>query len=260
VQQWFFWRLAEIPMASEQTFLLGAYAYTFSLLVGWWPRWSRAAFGFALAVSIIQVLNQFPFSANHQYLELGILALGTLFDDRSEGDDQLLLQSCRWLVATVLFWAGLQKILHGYYFGGEFLSFAISQEPRFAQIFGLLLPSDELIRLQSLGQSAEVGAGPYRAASWALVLVSNATYLMEIGVAIGLLIRRVRPFALVAGVALIFAIEVVAREAFFGAFYVGLLTLFAPRALNWRLFPMFAAFYVYLLAAAFGIVPAWGAH
>lgn len=260
VQQWFFWQLADIPTVSQQTFLLGAYAYTLSLVVGWWPRWSRAAFCFALAISISQIFNQFPFAANHQYLELGILAFGALFDSRIDGEDQLLLQSCRWLVAAVLFWAGLQKILHGYYFGAEFLSFAISQEPRFAQIFGLLLPTDELIRLQSYGQPADVGAGPYRADSWGLVLVSNSTYVLEIGVAIGLLIRRVRRFALVTGVALILAIEVVAREVFFGAFYIALLTLFARRALNWQLFPIFAAFYVYLFAAAFGFVPAWGAH
>ena len=161
---------------------------------------------------------------------------------------------------AVLFWAGLQKVLHGYYFGGEFLSYAISQEARFAQLFGVLLPSDELIRLQSYGRPAPLGAGPFRTESWALLMISNATYLTEIGVAIGLLVRRLRPFALCGAMALIVAIEIAAREVLFGALYIGLIALFSERALNWRLLPMFAVIYAYLLAAGFGWVPTWGAH
>jgi hypothetical protein len=161
---------------------------------------------------------------------------------------------------TVLFWAGLQKILYGYYFGGEFLSYAISQEARFAHIFGALIPSDELIRLQSYGRPAPLDAGPYRAESWALVLASNATYAMEILVAIGLVVRQLRPLALCAAFALIVAIEVAAREVLFGALFLGLISLFAKRALNWKLLPMFVGLYAYLLAAGLGIFPTWGAH
>jgi uncharacterized membrane protein YhaH (DUF805 family) len=260
VQEWFVWRMATNPPFSKDVVLLCACAYTLALCGGWRVRWSRAAFAFALGVSIIRAINEFPISANHHYLELGVLALGALFDDRKPGEGELLLQSCRWLVVAVLFWAGLQKVLHGYYFGGEFLSYAISQEARFAQIFGVLLPSDELIRLQSYGRPAPVGAGPYRAESWALVLVSNATYLLEILTAIGLFVRRLRPFALSAGMALIVAIEVAAREVLFGALFLGLIALFARRALNWQLFPMLAGLYAYLLAGGLGWVPTWGAH
>ena len=260
VQEWFVWRVAVNPPYSKQVVFFCACAYTLGLCLGWRDRGSRAAFAFVLVVSTIRLANQFPFAANHHYLELGILALGTLFDDRRKGEAQLLLQSCRWLVATVLFWAGLQKILHGYYFGGEFFSYAISQEARFAQIFGLLLPSDELLRLQSYGQPAPLGAGPYRTTSWALLLVSNATYLTEILVAIGLFVRRLRPLVVCAAMALIVAIEVAAREVFFGALCLGLVTLFSRRALNWQLLPIFVALYAYLLAAGFGFVPTWGAH
>lgn len=260
VQEWFVWRIANNPPFSKEVVLLCACAYTLTLCLGWRVRWSRAAMAFALGVSIVRITNQFPFSANHHYLELGVLALGTLFDDREEGEAELLLQSCRWLVVAVLFWAGLQKILHGYYFGGEFLNYAISQELRFTQIFGVLLPSDELIRLQSYGRPVPLGAGPFRSESWALLMVSNATYLTEIGVAIGLLVRRLRPFALCAAMTLIVVIEVAAREVLFGALYLSLIALFSRRALNWRLLPMFAVIYAYLLAAGFGWVPTWGAH
>jgi len=260
VQEWFVWLMAENPPYSKQVVLLCACSYTLGLCLGWRAPWSRAAFAFVLAVSITRLANQFPIAANHQYLQLGVLALGTLFDGRRKGEAQLLLQSGRWLVATVLCWAGLQKVLHGYYFHAEFLSYAISQEARFAQLFGMLLPSDELIRLQSFGRPAPLHAGPYRATSWPLLLVSNATYLMEILVAIGLFIRRVRPLALCAAVALILAIEVAAREVFFGALFLGLIALFARRALNWQLLPLFVVFYAYLLAAGFGFVPTWGAH
>jgi uncharacterized membrane protein YphA (DoxX/SURF4 family) len=260
VQEWFVWLVAVNPPYSRSIVLLCACAYTLGLCFGWRRQRSRAAFAFVLAVSIVRVLDQFPFSANHHYLELGVLALGTLFDDRKKDEAQLLLQSCRWLVATVLFWAGLQKILHGYYFGGEFFGYAISQEPRFAQILGPLLPADELIRLQSYGRPAPLGAGPYRSTSWALLLVSNATYLMEILIAIGLFVRRIRPLALCGAMALVIAIEVAAREVLFGALYLGLISLFSRRALNKQLFPMFVAIYAYLLAAGLGFVPTWGAH
>ena len=260
VQEWFVWLVARNPPYSKHVVLICACAYTLGLCFGWRVRWSRIAFAFVLLVSILRTANQFPFPANHHYFELGVLALGALFDDRKKGEAELLLQSCRWLVATVFFWAGLQKVLHGYYFGGEFLSYAISQEPRFAQIFGVLLPSEELIRLLSYGRPAPLGAGPYRAASGALMLVSNATYLLEMGVAIGLFIRRVRPVALCVAIALIVAIEVVAHEVFFGALYLGLITLFARRALNRQLLPLFVAIYAYLLAAGLGFVPTWGAH
>lgn len=260
VQEWFVWGIADNPPFSKEIVLICACGYTLALCTGWRIRWSRAAFAFALGVSVFRATNQFPVSANHHFLELGVLALGTLFDDRRESEAELLLQSCRWLVVLVLFWAGLQKVLHGYYFGGEFLSYAISQEARFAQIFGVILPADEMIRLQSYGRPAPVGAGPFRSESWALLIVSNATYLAEIGVAIGLLVRRLRPVALCAAMALIVAIEIVAREVLFGALYLGLITLFSRRALNWRLLPMFTMVYAYLLAAGFGYVPTWGAH
>ena len=260
VQEWFFWLLATNPPYSKNVVLICACAYTLGLCFGWRVRWSRMAFAFVLAVTILRMANQFPFSANHHYFELGVLALGALFDDRREGEAQLLLQSCRWLVATVFFWAGLQKLLYGYYFGGEFLSYAISQEPRFAQIFGPLLPSEEMTRLSSYGRPAPLGAGPYRTTSGALLLVSNATYLLEMGVAIGLFIRRVRPVALCVAIALIVAIEVVALEVFFGLLYLGLITLFARRALNRLLLPVFVAIYAFLLATGLGFVPNWGAH
>jgi hypothetical protein len=260
VQEWFVWMIAENPPYSMHVVMISACAYTLGLCFGWRAQWSRAAFAFVFVVSTVKFANQFPVPANHHYLELGVLALGTLFDDREKLEAQLLLQSCRWLVATVLFWAGLQKVLHGYYFGGEFLSYAISQETRFAQIFGVLVPGEELVRLQSFGQQPPLGAGPYRASSWTLILVSNATYLLEILTAIGLLIRRTRPIALCVAMALVVAIEVVAREIFFGALMLGLIALFARRALNWQLFPMFVLVYAYLLTSAFGLVPTWGAH
>ena len=107
VQEWFVWLMAKNPPYSKNVVLFCACAYTLGLCFGWRVRWSRIAFAFVLLVSILRTANQFPFPANHHYFELGILALGALFDDHRKGEAQLLLQSCRWLVATVFFWAGL---------------------------------------------------------------------------------------------------------------------------------------------------------
>lgn len=260
VQEWFVWLTVEKPAYSTSVILFCAVAYTLGLVLGWRPRWSRAAFVFVLVISIVRHVNQFPLSANHHYLELGILALGSLFDERSEDESRLLLQSCRCVVVTVMFYAGLQKVMHGYYFSGELLSFAIAMEPRFAETLGWLLPGEELERLRSYGLPPPVGAGPYYVSSPLLMLVSNATYALEMLAAVGFLVPRLRTLTLVGAVALIVAIEVSAREVLFGGLYVGLMLLFAPRAVNARVLPLFVALYAYLVAAGFGVVPRWGAH
>ena len=55
-----------------------------------------------------------------------------------------------WLGVIVLFYSGLQKLLYGTYFRGQFLAFTVAQIDTFRKAMGFLLPAGELARLRSL--------------------------------------------------------------------------------------------------------------
>lgn len=215
-------------------------------------RWATAAAAVALVAEIVLA---FPRNANHHWLALVLLALLTLFAAGRPGEDVLLLQGLRWIAVIGLVWAGLQKVLYGYYFGGEFLAYAVARSARFAEFFALLVPADELARVRALEYGP--GAGPYRIDSPLFVLVSNLAYLPELLLPPLLLARRTRALGLAALVTYLFAIEVGAREVFFGLLMVQLLLLFTERDWNRRLLPWFVAFALYLLAMSAGVLPRW---
>ena len=77
------------------------------------------------------VVNTFPETANHTYLEFFFLVLLAFFRQRDESEDQLLLGALRWMAVVVFFFSGLQKLAHGYYADGIFLAFQL-QQPGFA--------------------------------------------------------------------------------------------------------------------------------
>ena len=105
------------------------------------------------------------------------------------------------IVLLGLVWAGMSKLLSGYWFGGKFLSSRIATDPGFAWVFAPIVPDAELGRLVALEN--RVGAGPYRAAAPLLVAISNATWLAEIMIPIGLVFDRTRFASLVDALALL---------------------------------------------------------
>ena len=78
-------------------------------------RWAFA--GLAL-LEAWYVWDAFPLAGNHRYLGLVFLALFALLDDERPEDRRLLLRAVRWMVVVVLFWSGMQKLIHGYWFQG----------------------------------------------------------------------------------------------------------------------------------------------
>jgi hypothetical protein len=231
-----------------------AVLYLLCLGLGWLPRYTRSAGEVALVVVAAQVVHTFPMTANHLYLELFAVLLVALFDPSREDEARPLLQGLRWLVVLVFFYSGLKKLYYGYYFDATFFGHMISLDARFADFFRVLLPAEEFRRLDLLAWPSRLGEGPYRIDSPVAVLLSNAVWVLEIGTALALLVRRLRPYALILGVLTVLGIELAAREAFFGALYVNLLLLFAPRDLNRRLLPAFVAFYAALTLITVGLV------
>lgn len=212
-------------------------------LLGWRDRHALPAVVGALALELVTVASVFPDNANHQYLAIVLLALISLSysSPRSgapvEPDDaRTALASMRWIVLAGLVWSGVMKLAYGYWLGGEFLAYRIAVDPGFARVFAPIVPAAEMARLVALEN--QIGAGPFRAEAPLLVAVSNATWLAEILLPIGLLARRTRPLSLFALMALLVAIQAGAREIFFAGLMFGGLLLFARRDLVAQLIPV----------------------
>jgi hypothetical protein len=110
------------------------------------------------------------------------------------------------LYASFPLGAGVEKILHGTYFHGTYLAFAISQSDRFARAFEPLMSQAEFARLQAIGDVYREGIGPFELHGLPMLLLSNGVYVLELLRAL-LLVTRKRVFAGFASVALMAMIE-----------------------------------------------------
>jgi hypothetical protein len=218
----------------------------------WFGRNARPAAAVAAILLIARLACFFPLSANHYYLEI-LYALFLTVPRSLPEEEDLVLKAVRSTVVLGLIASGLQKVFHGYYFGGEFLCFMMAHDPRF-EVLRPLVPAQEFLRLQALERG--IGAGPYRVESAPLIVVSNLTYILEILVPVGLLVPWSRRIALVGAIAFVVAIEIAARELFFGALMINSLLVFGPSAIHRRALPWFAAFCLFLLAVSLAF-PQW---
>jgi len=217
-------------------------------------RWQRRATVAALAVLACKLVDSFPSTSNHFFIEFLCVALLAAFDPAANEERALCLVALRWVVVLVLFWTGLQKVLYGTYFDGQFLGFSIATRGSFADLFQWILPDEELRRLREL-RPIGVGSGPFAVQSPLAWWVSNGVYVFEIVTPALLLVRRTRPWAAAAVIAFTVMIEIGAREFLFGALFVNLLLLFFSRPINRALLPVFALFYAWMIGARLGWLP-----
>jgi hypothetical protein len=239
------WAMRPYPGVGASKFLV-AFAVTVLALAALRRQWEQRAIAAIAVILLAKVVATFPQTSNHSLLELLGVFLLAFLDRRSAEERSLLVQASCWIVAIVLFYSGLQKVLYGTYFDAQFLGAFIALKPSFAQAFGQIMPAAELSRLQSL--PIQVGAGPFAVNSLAVVVLSNSVYVVEIVVPILLLWVRTRTAAVVLAIAFTVALQTAARELLFGALLVNLLLLFPRQAVNRRLLPVFAVFYAFLLA------------
>jgi hypothetical protein len=223
--------------------------------LGWSGRAARAAAWLAFAALAASVAIAFPENANHQFAELWLLSLFGLANHADPLQRRRLLQSARWLFAIGFFWAGLQKCLWGYYFRGEFLAQRIAIDPAFREVFAWLAPSAEIARLAALGDAE--GSGPFRIDSLFFVVLSNGVWLGELAVAAALFVPRLRRLTVLAALLFLAAIELGARELFFGFLMANLALLWLGPRIHARALPGFLVVYAYLLGMALGWMPHW---
>jgi hypothetical protein len=218
-------------------------------------RGEPAAARLGLAAVLAQAAWHFPFGANHLYLELVCLVCLSLVGGAARARDEAwALAALRLVAALVLFHTGLQKVFHGLYFRGEFLTFMAGSDERFGRAFAWLIPTDELARIAALDRR-QTGAGPFRTDSPLLVLASNAVWLAELVLPAFLLRPRTRVLGALAGLALVLGVQLAALELGFALLFANLLLLFLPGRWNARALPVAVALLGWGLLAALGVVP-----
>jgi hypothetical protein len=212
------------------------------------PRRARWGALGGLVAAAITIWLTFPQGANHLFLAFLAYSILAMMNphDRNQGD--LALAAVRWLVVIVLVWSGIQKLVGGAYFQGQFIAVEIGESGRFSGIFGALASERELNHLRQLGPP-RAGGGPFRFDSWPAVLLSNAVPILEIAVGALLASKRARRIGALATLALIGAIEVGARELSFGLLMVAMLSTFGnPGLMRWGA-PLISLAYATLWAA-----------
>lgn len=216
-------------------------------------RARRTAFVALAAAHLVLLWAEFPSSGNHAYLELELCLVAALLRPDDEQEGLLYLRAVRWIAVIVLFYSGVQKLAHGSWLHAEYLVFSLGSET-YRALLGWLLPPDELARV--IAYRGEVGDGPYRVAGWTFPLLSNGTWIAEIVLAIALCVRRVRPVAMVGALSLLLAIEVVAREVFFGLVFASAILLFTrgdtQGSMRWAIVAVLLA----LIGSRAGVLPA----
>ena len=238
--------------------LFGAALLSSSAFAFWERPALRTPLVAASGVLILRVVWDVGSAANHHYLAALIVSLAAIVRLDEVAPARVLESGIRWILAVVLVAAGVQKVLHGEYFAGEFLASMVSERAGFAAAFQWWIPADELARLRLLEQVA--GAGPYRVESVTFSIISNLAYLGELATGLGLLVHRLRSAACLAAIALVVAIESAAHELFFGGLVIALLLSLLRRDVLHRMLPAFVLFYAYLLAMVIGVLPRWGFH
>ena len=217
------------------------------------PRFRGAGLTGLVWVWGFHIFWGFPHVANHAFLMFFAL-LGLAFFWRDSREEQALaLGGLRWLAISVLFWAGVQKVLYGQFFQGEFLAQRIAVDPRYSEVFSWIMGA-EVARLRALPAD-----GPFVFQSALGLVLSNVTYMAEIALGLLLLLGPgVRSAAWAGAALLVVAVEVGAREFYFGAAMLQMLVLFAPRKHHRLWAPVFAVVPILLLLASLGLIPGLG--
>jgi len=239
-------------------FYLGALATATAacVLAGSRPA-RRPGFALLAATQAAVVWQEFPATGNHAYLELAFCLLALLLDPfapppAGAADARLYLRAVRWMVCVVFFYGGVQKLVHGYWWQGQYLAYSLANES-FRDLLRFLLPAGEVARLAAL--TGRVGDGPYLLTTPLARLVSIGVCVAEIALAPLLAWQRTRPVALVAALLFLLAIEIPAREVFFGLVFANAVLLFARTDLHRRFVPAVALLLALLLLVRLGVLP-----
>jgi len=248
------WALSEAAGFEQPVRLALAAFVTGCLLASQMEGWQRRALLAMFAALAVEQVWVFPVGANHFFLEMVLVGALAFFDtERDEREGELFLLAARWMTVIVLFYTGLQKVLYGTYFDGQFLAFQLANGDRFGHFFALLDPS-EVERLRTLAP-VRPGAGPFRLESPVLLVASNLVWVLEMALPALMLWRRTRHWALFVSGGFVIMLQLGAQEVMFSVLFANLCLLFADRPYNRWLLPVLPLVYLYLIGARLGYLP-----
>ena len=133
--------------------------------------------------------------ANHWFLHVWFVGGAILFLRSNPAKQLQLIGLYQFMFLTMLFWTGLQKLLHGAWFQAEFIYASIAGgDPRFEVLPYLVGDSHLIDELKEMAQ--RTGSGPYRSDKLSLTLLSNSVWLLEVLLPVAMLVQRWRAFVL----------------------------------------------------------------
>jgi len=213
-----------------------------------WQRWTLAV---ALPIQLIQVYGVFPMVANHLWIETLLLVVLLMLGE-SEEENVLFRQFACGLAFVVFFYSGLQKLWYGTYFDGQYMATKIALVDHYYDFFAIFIPVDKLDALKS-HVPIQAGSGPFRIDSFVFIVFVNLVWITEIAAGVLLFFRRTRLIGLFFGLLVMFGIELVAREVFFGILFVSMMMAFVRfNVLRW-LTPVLACMYAFLVCVHFRV-------
>lgn len=207
-----------------------------------------------------------PVIANHQTLEYFVLALLLFFSFKKEEEASFILIVLRFFCIFIFFYAGLQKLLYGTYFFGQYLSFKIVADESFMKFFSFFISEEALKPVLEYHDKLSFvfnegkwikpeTTGSYYINHWFMILASNLTWIGEILAGILLFSRRFRKIGVFITLGMLFLIELAAREAFFGLLYTSFLFLFLDSKYIKKIMPIMLVLYFLVALCVVGVIP-----
>lgn len=122
-----------------------------AIILPWLPRGIPTGVMLLFIFHAMAAVYSFPFTINHHFFELFLLVLVLILyrcnkdEEASNELPDLILSFIRFSFLWVVFFAGVQKLVHGYYLNGEIFKIYLAQPND-----GLGLAVDRLLRLSGL--------------------------------------------------------------------------------------------------------------
>ncbi len=204
--------------------------------------WAAA---FAVVVEALFIREHLYLVSNHGLLEVAILALYAVLPARGLGaaGRAALLRSVQAILVVMLVWAGLQKVVYGYYASGEYFVVEAAQPGKIAERLGPLVAeendrkalSEYHARLRDFAREGGADGAlfePPLPRPRPIPLLSKlfcwATLAAELLLPVLLVPRRTRGLAVAALALFMIGVQAIADEWHYFLLFVALLVPFAP--------------------------------
>jgi hypothetical protein len=169
---------------------------------------------------------EFPNTPNHRLLEIVVLGVACMTNTKSELERQILFSFIRSFALLAFLYAGIQKVLLGTYFYGEYLAYKTYSSEQFLRLSPLWTSAIEREMFKSLPWPPHAGLGPFHLSTWRGLLASNAVWILEIVLPIGCFFGRKRNYWATAIIIFVIGIQLMALEVEFVLLMLALLSLF----------------------------------